>query len=1053
MNAITAAFRSRRPAHRRRGLSLAVTPLEDRALLSPFTVINTDDSGPGSLRQAILDANAGADPNGSTIDFNIPGSGVHTIAPQTALPPLTQPITLDGYSQPGSRLNSNGPGQGDNAVLVIELRGQGDGHGGLGGMPGLVITGRGCSVQGLVIDDFAADGIQVTTGGDNVIAGNFIGIDPAGDVVIQNMNSGLLISGSSGNTIGGTSAGARNVITGNNYGGIEVNGTAATGNVVVANLIGTDPAGTGVPPGAPGHRNTGAWGVYLLGGAFGNTIGGTTPEARNVIAKQTLGVDISGAGSSDNVVEGNFVGTDITGMVPLGNSDGVVVEGGASGNTIGGTGPGVGNLISGNSSSGAWLDGLDQAGTTGNLVEGNFIGTDATGTAALSGKPQTVGVAISGGASDNTIGGTAAGASNIIAFNRQNGILFSAETVLDTGDPILGNSIFSDGPPEIAKNKIAAPNPPVITGATTASGNDLVQGTFKGTPSSTFRLEFFAGANPGDGRTYLGFANVNTDPGGNANIDLSFPVPAGAGRYLTATATDPGGNTSEFADSVKLAVPATADLAVSEALDPGPLAVGSKLGYTLTVSNSGTVAATNVTLTHVLPASFNLYAATASQGDATENGSTITAALGAIPGGASATLHVVAIPQASGTAALSATVAADQPLADPSKGTVSGTVTIDLILAAPTGLVVNPATTADGSTALSAQWSYTDPLPGSTLTYNVYRSESPGGEGTTPYAQAVSGPPYLDAGAVPGQVYYYQVSAVVDGIESPRSDEASGAIASPAPTTTTLTATPSTSGLGQSVTFTAVVHLQNPVETPGEAPTPELSGQVVFTIDGRASDPIAIHGVGRQVLATLATATLAAGTHTATATFLGNQTFASSASDRVTVILVAPSPTPMPTAAGPTPDPGQVASKDGPLVTSLRRLGYHSQPTVLVLTFNETLDPSAASDAANYKIVPIHPLGKTGHAIAIKRVEYSPATRTLTLHPSRRLNVHDRFELIVDGTSTHAVIDEALRALDGAETGRAGSDYIGQINWSTLAGPSLPGRKYMNFWKKWLSHH
>jgi hypothetical protein len=248
------------------------------------------------------------------------------------------------------------------------------------------------------------------------------------------------------------------------------------------------------------------------------------------------------------------------------------------------------------------------------------------------------------------------------------------------------------------------------------------------------------------------------------------------------------------------------------------------------------------------------------------------------------------------------------------------------------------------------------------------------------------------------------------------------------------------------ITFTAVVQKQYPAEG-------ALNGQVIFTIDGQASEPISIHVVGRQVLATLATSTLAAGTHRATATFLSNENFTSSASGSVTVIVAAPSPTPNPSAPGSSPNPGVVASKDGPLVASFQRYGYHSQPTVLVLTFNEALNPSAASNAANYEIVPIRPHGKTGQAITINRVEYSPATRTVTLHPSSRLNVHDRFELVVDGTSTHAVTDQALRALDGGETGHAGSDYVGMIDWAVLAGPSLHGRKYMNYWKNWLSLH
>jgi uncharacterized repeat protein (TIGR01451 family) len=425
----------------------------------------------------------------------------------------------------------------------------------------------------------------------------------------------------------------------------------------------------------------------------------------------------------------------------------------------------------------------------------------------------------------------------------------------------------------------------VITAATAASGNVLVKGTFKGTPSSKFRLEFFAGANPGDGRTYLGFANVNSDAGGSANIDLSFPVPAGAGPYITATATDPGGNTSEFANSVKLAVPVVAELTVSEALDYGPRAVGSNLGYTFTIVNTGMVTVTNVTLAHVLPPSFNLVSATASQGDVTENGGSINATMGPIPVGASATLHVVAIPQSSGTVTLSATAGADQALADPSKATASGTATIALILAAPTGLAVNPATAADGSPALSVLWHFAPPLPQSAVTFDVYRSTSPGGEGSIPSASGLVGPPYIDGVAVPGQVYYYQVTEVLDGTESPRSVEASGAIAAPAPTTTTLTATPTSSDLGQTAALTAVVSPQDPSLDPRGL----TGGTVVFSIDGTALPGVKLRSQNGQEVATLTTSALAAGDHVFTAAYSGGPTYSASNSSPFDITISRPS--------------------------------------------------------------------------------------------------------------------------------------------------------------------
>src|SRR5258707_10303704 len=137
-----------------------------------FTVTNTNDSGTGSLRQAILDANS---MGGGTIQFNIPGSGVHTISPLSVLPTITQTVIIDGYAQPGSSANTNPPTMGINAVLLIELNGQFSGS----NFGGLIINAPNCTVRGLVINRFVGDGIRVCTDG-NVFEGNFIGTDPTG---------------------------------------------------------------------------------------------------------------------------------------------------------------------------------------------------------------------------------------------------------------------------------------------------------------------------------------------------------------------------------------------------------------------------------------------------------------------------------------------------------------------------------------------------------------------------------------------------------------------------------------------------------------------------------------------------------------------------------------------------------------------------------------------------------------------------------------------------------------------------------------------------------
>jgi hypothetical protein len=271
-----------------------------------------------------------------------------------------------------------------------------------------------------------------------------------------------------------------------------------------------------------------------------------------------------------------------------------------------------------------------------------------------------------------------------------------------------------------------------------------------------------------------------------------------------------------------------------------------------------------------------------------------------------------------------------------------------------------------------------------------------------------------------------------------------GPAVTPTPTATTITASTNRADLGQPVTFTAIVGPQDP----GADPSGLAGESAQFTIDEGSTTVVPLQDVDGQEVATLTTSTLAAGTHTVTAAFAGDPAFAPSASNGVTVDVAAPSPTPTPTPTATTSSPIPVAPADGPRVMDLQRFGYHAQPTVLVLTFDETLDPSTATDPANYTIVPLGPHGKNGHAIAIARVSYNAAARTVTLRPSRRLNVHDRFELLVDGTSTHAVVDMALRALDGGRSGQAGSDYVGPIDWSAIAGPSLPGQRYARAWRK-----
>ena len=268
-------------------------------------------------------------------------------------------------------------------------------------------------------------GQQVYVGSsDNLVEGNLLGLSAAGVALPGAIHQGVFINLASGNTIGGTTAAARNVISGN-LTGIEIDGGSA--NVVLGNYIGTDTTGNLAIGNAGGS-------AVELDGATNCTIGGTIAAAGNVLSGSRSGVFILntplGAG---NVVEGNLIGTNPAGTAAVGNVVGVEIF--SPGNTVGGTAAGAGNVISGSTSfSGVEIDG---SASSGNLVAGNKIGTDITGNLALGNVGG--GVVATDGASNNTIGGTAAGAGNVISGNTDDGVEITGSGT--SGNLVVGNLI------------------------------------------------------------------------------------------------------------------------------------------------------------------------------------------------------------------------------------------------------------------------------------------------------------------------------------------------------------------------------------------------------------------------------------------------------------------------------------------------------------------------------------------------------------------------------------------------------------------------------------
>jgi titin len=474
-------------------LALALLPIRV-ARASVYTVTNTNNSGAGSLRQAILDANAhdGYD----TINFDIPPAmcfdGVCTIYPLTALPEITgNGTTIDGYTQDGaSEATATLP-----ADIAIQIDGRnltecddpGDSCYGLG------ISSSSNDIRGLAINYFAWDGIAIGGSGaaGNVIAGNYLGVGTTGVVAPGNGLDGIFIGlGASANTVGGNLPADRNVISGNGWAGVAIHGGETVGNTVSGNYIGTDHTGVtdlgnaldgvwiyggadynlvggasagernviggndrdgvrvanatgnvisgnhiGLQPSGAAARGNAEYGVHILNGAQGNTVGGDVAEERNLIAANESGVMIEGANTTNNTVSANYIGLATGGFSPIPNlEDGVRLEAGAHNNTIGGDVAGERNIISANGQDGVVIDG---AGTNANTVSGNYIGTEALGVSAVGNTLH--GVVISGGAQNNTVGGDTAAKRNIISGNHDSGVGIWGNTT--TGNVVAGNYI------------------------------------------------------------------------------------------------------------------------------------------------------------------------------------------------------------------------------------------------------------------------------------------------------------------------------------------------------------------------------------------------------------------------------------------------------------------------------------------------------------------------------------------------------------------------------------------------------------------------------------
>lgn len=521
-----------------------------------FTVTNTNDFGAGSLRQAITDANASA--GADEIRFNItPNDGtVKTINLLSALPAVTDAVTIDGYTQPQASANTLAAGS--NAVLLIEIVGAGTA--GQLAFNGLTVTGGNSVIRGLVIRNFIT-GI-VLESDNNRVEGNRIGTNAAGTAASAN-GEGVRVTSGAGNRIGGVLPAQRNLISGNPSRGFFIFRT--NNSVIENNYVGTNAAGTAAIPNGAVSTNGLSGGIEIIGGS-GARVGGTAAGAGNLVSgNANYGIFLQGA--PNTIIQGNLVGTNAAGAAAIPNIDGIQVDGSLN-SVIGGTDPAARNVVSGNSRDGIAVQVIFN-GDSRTKIQGNFIGVALDGTTPLGNGASgirgrfissTIGAEISGGA-----GG------NIIANNGGAGIAATTDPFNSSiyfGARILSNKIYNnngigidlspnENPNGVTQNDNGdadqgannLQNFPVISGVLTGNGT-RVQGSLNSAANRQYLVEFFAtqvtSLAAAEGQTLLGSRTYTTDGSGNVIFDETFAqnIP---GQIVTATATDlTTFDTSEF---------------------------------------------------------------------------------------------------------------------------------------------------------------------------------------------------------------------------------------------------------------------------------------------------------------------------------------------------------------------------------------------------------------------------------------------------------------------------------------------------------------------------
>lgn len=533
----------------------AVTAVSSGATFTVDTTADGPDANPGdgvcatagavcTLRAAIEEANT--TPDLDTIAFAIAGPGVQTLRPTSDLPEVTQPVVIDGFTQPGSQPNTSWPGI--NAVLLIELDlSDGDAY------AGLVIAGGNSTVRGLVVNgdrglNHSLSALVFRARGGNAVEGCFIGTNADGTAAPRAAWAGVQLDiDTSANRIGGTEAAQRNLISGHRVGGISfsclVTASCHSGTTIAGNLIGTNASGTAALPNG--------YGIY--GRPSGVTIGGPTGPAMNVVSGNDIhGIYLSGMELQGAVILGNRIGTTADGTQPLPNGSGLFLSAhcvpcGLPSFSVGGAG--AGNVIAFNRGQGIVFQGTGTI--SGNTIESNALGiylsTEATADI-----------------SDNTVAANTGNGVSIYGYSIYNPqARLSGNSIRDNGGlgiDLLPNGVTPNDPGDGDTGPNGLQNYPVLTSACTGGGAVTVLGTLNSQASSAYTIELFrnAACDPteyGEGEEPLGSTTVATGPDGNVSFVATLARTVNVGEFVTATATAQAG-TSEFSRCIPVTVAA-----------------------------------------------------------------------------------------------------------------------------------------------------------------------------------------------------------------------------------------------------------------------------------------------------------------------------------------------------------------------------------------------------------------------------------------------------------------------------------------------------------------